>query len=175
MTKRRKRSSGFAGIPVHEPFIIVERHPQVVTAICLTVLAVIAICAALLRRARLRPPARDRARLRRRARARVQLLRMVQDTARDRRALRAHICRGNGLRRLCAYRPTRSPLGRERARSARQGRAPVQETARAVQADPGLLHEVDNIQIMPPSTPTPRSVVVQGPSLTQSLLASRRR
>jgi predicted PurR-regulated permease PerM len=32
--------------------------------------------------------------------------------------------------------------------------------------------EVDNIQIMPPSTPSSRSVVVQGPSLTQSLLAS---
>ena len=47
MARRKKRTSGFAGIPVHEPFIIMERHPQVVMAICLTVLSIIAVCVAL--------------------------------------------------------------------------------------------------------------------------------
>ncbi len=47
MARRKRPTSGFAAIPVHEPFLIVERNPQLVTAICLTVLAIIALCAAL--------------------------------------------------------------------------------------------------------------------------------
>ncbi len=47
MARPRRRTSGFAAIPVHEPFLIVERNPQLVAAICLTVVAIIALCAAL--------------------------------------------------------------------------------------------------------------------------------
>lgn len=47
MARRKRRASGFAAIPVHEPFLIVERNPQLVAAICLTVMAIIALCAAL--------------------------------------------------------------------------------------------------------------------------------
>ncbi|MFT3724238.1 MAG: AI-2E family transporter [Hyphomonadaceae bacterium] len=47
MARRKRRTSGFATIPVHEPFLIVERNPQLVAAVCLSVLAIIALCAAL--------------------------------------------------------------------------------------------------------------------------------
>jgi predicted PurR-regulated permease PerM len=47
MARRKRPTSGFAAIPVHEPFLIVERNPQLVAAICLTVMAIIALCAAL--------------------------------------------------------------------------------------------------------------------------------
>jgi predicted PurR-regulated permease PerM len=47
MARRKRRPSGFATIQVHEPFQIVERNPQLVAAVCLTVMAIIAICAAL--------------------------------------------------------------------------------------------------------------------------------
>ncbi len=47
MARRKRRASGFAAIPVHEPFLIVERNPQLVAAICLSVMAIIALCAAL--------------------------------------------------------------------------------------------------------------------------------
>jgi predicted PurR-regulated permease PerM len=43
----RKRAPGLTPIPVREPFVLVAQHPQIVTAICLTILSVIAICAAL--------------------------------------------------------------------------------------------------------------------------------
>lgn len=43
---RRKRASNFAGIATQEPFLIVGRNPQLVSAIGLTVLAVLALCVA---------------------------------------------------------------------------------------------------------------------------------
>lgn len=43
MARRKRRTSGFAAIPVHEPFLIVERHPQLVTAACLSVLAILGL------------------------------------------------------------------------------------------------------------------------------------
>lgn len=47
MVRRRRRASGFEKIPVRQPFLLVEQHPQLVTAICLSILAVLAICIAL--------------------------------------------------------------------------------------------------------------------------------
>lgn len=47
MVRRRRRASGFEKIPVREPFLLVEQHPQLVTAICLSILAALAICIAL--------------------------------------------------------------------------------------------------------------------------------
>ena len=43
---RRKRASNFAGIATQEPFLIVGRNPQLVSAISLAVLGVLALCAA---------------------------------------------------------------------------------------------------------------------------------
>lgn len=43
---RRKRASNFAGIATQDPFLIVGRNPQLVTAISLTVLCVIALAVA---------------------------------------------------------------------------------------------------------------------------------
>ncbi|MDP3495515.1 MAG: AI-2E family transporter [Hyphomonadaceae bacterium] len=47
MARRKRRASGFESIPVREPFLIVEQHPQLVTAICLSIMAALAICVAL--------------------------------------------------------------------------------------------------------------------------------
>lgn len=41
---RRKRASNFAGIAARDPFLIVGRNPQLVTAIALTIICVIALC-----------------------------------------------------------------------------------------------------------------------------------
>jgi predicted PurR-regulated permease PerM len=41
---RRKRASNFAGIATQEPFLIVGRNPQLVTAISLAVMCVITLC-----------------------------------------------------------------------------------------------------------------------------------
>ena len=41
---RRKRASNFAGIATQEPFLIVGRNPQLVSAISLAVLGVLAVC-----------------------------------------------------------------------------------------------------------------------------------
>ena len=41
---RRRRPSNFAGIAAQDPFLIVGRNPQLVTAIALTVMCVIALC-----------------------------------------------------------------------------------------------------------------------------------
>jgi predicted PurR-regulated permease PerM len=41
---RRKRASTFAGIATQEPFLIVGRNPQLVTAISLAVICVLALC-----------------------------------------------------------------------------------------------------------------------------------
>lgn len=47
MAKHRRRFSGFETIPVREPFLLVEKHPQLVMAVCLTILAILALCIAL--------------------------------------------------------------------------------------------------------------------------------
>jgi len=41
---RRRRASNFTGIATREPFLIVERNPQLVSAISLAVLAILALC-----------------------------------------------------------------------------------------------------------------------------------
>ena len=47
MARRKRAVSGFEKIRVREPFLLVEQHPQLVTAICLSILAALAICVAL--------------------------------------------------------------------------------------------------------------------------------
>ena len=47
MARRKRPISGFEKIRVREPFLLVEQHPQLVTAICLSILAALAICVAL--------------------------------------------------------------------------------------------------------------------------------
>lgn len=47
MARRKRQASGFETIRVREPFLLVEQHPQLVTAICLSILAALAICVAL--------------------------------------------------------------------------------------------------------------------------------
>jgi len=47
MARRRRRTSDFATIETREPFLLVERHPQLVTAVCLSILALLAVCVAL--------------------------------------------------------------------------------------------------------------------------------
>jgi predicted PurR-regulated permease PerM len=172
MTRRRKRSSGFAGIPVHEPFVIVERHPQVVTAICLSVLAAIAICTALyVARAYLLPIAA----------ALVfavilsplcgffEWFRIPRVIA----ALFALIFAGGIVYAGFALiaqpashwvenAPETLDKAQRQLKKLREPFQPLQDFSK----------EVDKIQIMPPTTPATRSVVLQGPSLTQSLLAS---
>lgn len=172
MTRRRKRSSGFAGIPVHQPFIIVERHPQVVTAICLSVLAAIAICATLyVARAYLLPIAA----------ALVfavvlaplcgffEWLRIPRVIA----ALFALIFAGGVVYAGFALiaqpashwvenAPETLDKAQRQLKKLREPFQPLQDFSK----------EVDKIQIMPTTTPAARSVVLQGPSLTQSLLAS---
>ena len=44
---RRKRASNFAGIATQEPFLIVGRNPQLVSAISLAVMGILAVCVSL--------------------------------------------------------------------------------------------------------------------------------
>jgi predicted PurR-regulated permease PerM len=157
---------------VHEPFIIVERHPQVVTAICLSVLAAIAICVALfVARAYLLPLAT--------ALVFAVVLAPVCGffewfrIPRVIAALFALIFAGATayagfalIAQPAAHWVENAPATLDKAerqlKKLREPFKPLQDFSK----------EVDNLQIMPPSTPSSRSVVVQGPGLTQSLLAS---
>ncbi|HEV7694536.1 MAG TPA: AI-2E family transporter [Hyphomonadaceae bacterium] len=172
MTRRKKRSSGFAGIPVHEPFIIVERHPQVVTAICLSVLAAIAICAALyVARAYLLPitAALVFAVVLAPLCGFFEWFRIPRVIA----ALFALIFAGGIvyagfalIAQPASHWVENAPQTLDKAqRQLKKLREPFQPLQNFSQ-------EVDKIQIMPTTTPATRSVVLQGPSLTQSLLAS---
>ncbi len=173
MARRKRRTSGFAEIPVREPFLIVERNPQLVTAICLTVLAIIALCGALwLGKAFLLPiavalvfsvilgPVCNR----------IEWFWIPRPIA----ALMALIIAG-GLAYL-AFALIAEPASRwmENApqtiqRAERQLRK-LQEPLKPLT---DISKEVQSIQIVP-STPTPasRTVVVQEQGLAQSLLAS---
>lgn len=169
---RRPRRRRLAGPDPHEAFVLVERHPQVVTAICLAVLTVIAagvtlyvgrsfllpIAAAFVFSVILAPIC-----------SRIEWLRIPRPVA----ALFAMILAG-----AVAY----------------AGFSQIAEpAARWVESAPDILHkaqrqitklqeplkplsdiskEMDGMSLVPTTTPKARTVVVEGPGLTQSLLAS---
>jgi predicted PurR-regulated permease PerM len=172
MARRRKRSSGFAGIPVHEPFIIVERHPQVVTAICLTVLAIIAICVALyVARAFLLPIATALvfSAILAPICNRIEWFRIPRAVA----ALLALILAGATV--YVGFALIAEPAARwmenapQTLKKAERQLSKLREPLKPLQ---DLSDEVGNMQIVPSTTPRSRTVVVEGPQLTQSLIAS---
>lgn len=172
MARRKKRTSGFAGIPVHEPFIIMERHPQVVMAICLTVLSTIAVCLALyVARAYLLPIATALvfSVILAPICSRIEWLRIPRPVA----ALLALIFAGaivyvgfsmiaQPAARWLANAPATLEKAERQLNKLREPLKPLQDISK----------EVENLQIVPSSTPRNRTVVVEGPALTQSLLAS---
>jgi predicted PurR-regulated permease PerM len=172
MARRKKRTSGFAGIPVHEPFIIMERHPQVVMAICLTVLSIIAVCVALyVARAYLLPIATALvfSVILAPICSRIEWFRIPRPVA----ALLALIFAGaivyvgfsmiaQPAARWLANAPATLEKAERQLNKLREPLKPLQDISK----------EVENLQIVPSSTPSNRTVVVEGPALTQSLLAS---
>ena len=172
MARRKKRTSGFAGIPVHEPFIIMERHPQVVMAICLTVLSIIAVCVALyVARAYLLPIATALvfSVILAPICSRIEWFRIPRPIA----ALFALIFAGavvyvgfsmiaQPAARWLGNAPAVLEKAERQLNKLREPLKPLQDISK----------EVENLQIVPPSTPRNRTVVVEGPALTQSLLAS---
>jgi predicted PurR-regulated permease PerM len=172
MATRRKRSSGFAGIPVHEPFIIVERNPQVVTAICLTVLAIIGFCVALyVARAFLLPIATALvfSVILAPICSRIEWFRIPRAIA----ALLALILAGATV--YAGFSFIAQPAARwmenapQTLKKAERHLSKLREPLKPLQ---DISDEVGNLQIVPNNTPRSRTVVVEGPALTQSLLAS---
>lgn len=173
MTRRTRRISGFAKIPVREPFVLVGQHPQIVSAICLGVLSVIALCGALyVARAYLLPlaaalvfsvilaPICSRLEW-------FRLPRMV--AAVMALALAAGVA---WLAFTLIAQPanrwiSNAPAVMDRAeRQFKKLQAPLKPLT-------DISREVQDISIVPPDgAPKPRTVVVEGPELTQSLLAS---
>jgi predicted PurR-regulated permease PerM len=169
---RRPRRRPFAGPSPHEAFVLVERNPQVVTAACLAVLTVIAAGVTLyVGRAFLLPIATAFvfSVILAPICSRIEWFRMPRPVA----ALFAMILAG-----AIAY----------------AGFSLIAEpAARWVQNAPEILHkaqsqitklqaplkplsdiskEMDGLSLVPTTTPKARTVVVEGPGLTQSLLAS---
>lgn len=172
MARRKKRTSGFVGIPVHEPFIIMERHPQVVMAICLTVLSIIAVCVALYAaRAYLLPIATALvfSVILAPICSRIEWFKIPRPVA----ALFALIFAGATVyagfaliaqpaARWMENAPATLAKAERQISKLREPLKPLQDISK----------EVENLQIVPSTTPRSRTVVVEGPALTQSLLAS---
>lgn len=173
MARRKRRASGFDTIRVREPFLLVEKHPQLVTAICLSVMAALAICVAL---------AAGQAFLLPIAVAlvfsvilaplcsRIEWFRIPRPLA----ALMALIIAG-GIAYL-AFSLIAEPASRwmENApqtiqRAERQLRK-LQEPLKPLT---DISKEVQDLQIVPqPAAPASRTVVVQQPGLAQALITS---
>jgi predicted PurR-regulated permease PerM len=173
MARRKRRASGFETIPVRKPFLIVEQHPQLVTAVCLSVMAALAICvalwagqafllpiaAALVFSVILAPLC-----------SRIEWFRIPRPIA----ALLALIIAG-GVAYL-AFSLIAEPASRwmENApqtiqRAERQLRK-LQEPLKPLT---DISKEMQGLQIVPqPTTPASRTVVMQQPGLAQSLIAS---
>jgi predicted PurR-regulated permease PerM len=172
MTRRRKRTSQFSGIPVHEPFIIVERHPQVVTAICLSILAIIAFCTVLyVARTYLMPlgtalvfavvlaPVCAFFEWFRLPRVISALLALIVAGA---VAYAAFFLIAQPATRWIENAPAVLDKAERQIQKLREPLKPLQDISK----------EVEQFQVVPSTTPRNRTVVLEGPGLTQSLLAS---
>lgn len=173
MARRKRRTSGFADIPVHEPFLIVERNPQLVTAVCLTVIAVLGICVALWAgQAFLLPVA-------------VALVFSVILAPlcsriewfwipRPLAAFMTLIIAG-GLAYL-AFSLIAQPATRwfqDAPQNIQRAERQLRKLQEPLKPFTDISKEVQELQIMPqPATPASRTVVMQQPGLAQSLLAS---
>src|SRR5690606_40357669 len=155
-----------------EPFVIVERNPQVVTAICLTVLAIIAVCVALyVARAFLLPiatalvfsvilaPICNRLEWLRIPRAIAALLALIFAAA---TVYAGFSFIAQPAMRWIEEAPQTLKKAEQQFDKLREPLKPLEDISK----------EVDNLQIVPSSTPRSRTVVVEGPQLTQSLIAS---
>jgi predicted PurR-regulated permease PerM len=169
---RRPRRRRLAGPDPHEAFVLVERHPQLVTAICLAVLTVIAAGVTLyVARSFMLPVA----------------------TAFVFSVILAPIC--SRIEWFWLPRPVAALFAMALAGAvAYAGFSLIAEpAARWAQSAPEILHkaqqqitklqkplkplsdisqEMQGISLAPSTTPRARTVIVEGPGLTQSLLAS---
>ncbi len=169
---RRKRASNFAGIAAQEPFLIVGRNPQLVTAISLTILCVLALCVTFWA-------------------ARDFLLPIAMALVFA--VLLAPMCRL--LERLWVPRPLAAVLGLIIAGVIAWFTFSViaQPAARLFEDAPGMMNraerhlrtlqaplkpltdisrEVESLNIVEPETPASRRVVMQTPGLATSIMAS---
>lgn len=173
MARRKRRTSGFADIPVHEPFLIVERNPQLVTAVCLSVIAILGVCVALWAGQAFFVPiavALVFAVILAPLCSRIEWFWIPRPLA----ALMALIIAG-GIAYL-AFSLIAQPATRW-FQDAPQNIQRVERQLRKLQEPlkplTDISKEVQDLQIMPgPSTPASRTVVVQEPPLARSLLAS---
>jgi predicted PurR-regulated permease PerM len=172
MPRRRKHTSGFAGIPVHEPFMVVERHPQVVTAICLSILAAIAICAALfVGRTFLLPIAAALVF----SVVLAPICNIIEWFRIPRPIAALFTLIFAGAIAYAGFSLIAQPAARwvENAPStiarAERQLARLREPLKPLQ---DISKEVDGLQIVPDVGPAPRSVVLQTPGFTETLLAS---
>lgn len=172
MAKRNQRSSEFADIPVREPFILVQQNPQLVTAICLSVLSVIAIGAALyVGRAYLLPiavafvfsviltPLCNRLEWFRLPRAIAALLALVMASA---TVYAGFYLIAQPAARWIDDAPEIFHKAERQLAKLREPLKPLQDFS----------NEVDGLTIVPPARPQVRAVVVEGPQLTESLISS---
>jgi predicted PurR-regulated permease PerM len=173
MARRKRRASGFETIPVREPFLLVEKHPQLVTAICLSVLAALAICLALWAgQAFLLPiavalvfsvilgPLCSR----------IEWFWIPRPIA----ALMALIIAG-GIAYL-AFSLIAQPAARwmeDAPQTIQRAERQLRKLQEPLKPLTDIAKEVQDLQIVPqPSTPASRTVVIQQPGLAQSVLAS---
>ncbi len=173
MARRRKRASVLTPIPVREPFVLVGQHPQIVTAICLTILSVIAICAALMTASTFLMPiavALVFSVILAPICGRIEWFRIPRPIA----ALFALILAGALV--WVAFSLIAQPASRwfenaptiiDRAeRQLKKLQAPLKPIT-------DISKEMQNLNIVPtPTTPASRTVVMAQPALTQSIFAS---
>lgn len=169
---RRRRRNAVTGPSPHEALVLVERHPQVVTAVCLTVLAVIAVGVTLyVGRAFLLPVA-------------VALVFSVIlapfcgliEWFRLPRAIAALVAMiFAGAVAYSGFSVIAEPAARwienapQTLHKAQRQLSKLQEPLEPLR---DISKEMEGLTLAPSSGPKPRTVVVEGPELTQSLLAS---
>ena len=173
MARRKRRASEFESIPVREPFLLVEQHPQLVTAICLSVLAALAICVALWAgQAFLLPIAVALvfSVILAPLCSRIEWLRIPRPVA----ALMALIIAGSVA--YLAFSLIAQPAAKwmENApQTIQRAEKQLRKLQEPLKPLTDISKEVQDLQIVPqPAAPASRTVVVQQPGLAQSVLAS---
>ncbi|MDZ4760932.1 MAG: AI-2E family transporter [Alphaproteobacteria bacterium] len=172
MVRRERRRSALAAAVSRDAFVLVERNPALVTAVCLTALSILAICAALYSaRAYLMPIAAAFvfSVILAPICSRLEWIKLPRSIAAFLALVIASAILYIGFS-LIAAPATRwlenAPATLQRAE--RQFKK-LQEPLRTVRE---LSDEVNDLSLVPPAPSSARTVVVQGPELTQSLIAS---
>lgn len=173
MARRRRRTSDFASIATREPFLLVEQHPQLVTAICLSVLALLAVCVALWAGQTFLIPiavALVFSVILAPLCSRIEWFRIPRPVS----ALMALIIAG-GIAYL-AFALIAQPAARwmeDAPQTIQRAERQLRKLQEPLKPLTDISREVQGMQIVPqPTTPASRTVVVQQPGLAQSLLAS---